>query len=141
MRVCKLPRFMDGSIGPIMEIFEISGLPIHMVPHFHKRNVYIKRKLQLRRNQKCIALVRGKPPPTCAGLQTTPGSIGPRMEICENSGLTNPFVPHLHQKNGYIKRMLRVWRAVKCDALISAETVLTIARPQTTLFHGEQYRV
>ena len=34
-------------------------------------------------NKKCIALVRGTTPPTCADLQTTPfygGSIRPRKE-------------------------------------------------------------
>ena len=39
---------------------------------FLQGNVYIKRKLRVLRTQKCIALVRGKTPPTCAGLQTTP---------------------------------------------------------------------
>ena len=55
-----------------MNIYEYSGLPIPRVPRFHKRNVYIKRKLRVWRAQKCIALVRGKTTPTCAGLQTMP---------------------------------------------------------------------
>ena len=63
------------------------------------------------------------------------------MEICEISGLPIPMVPRLHQSNGYIKRKLRVWRAQKCIALVGAETVLTRAGPQTTPFHGGQYRV
>ena len=67
-------------------------------------------------------------------------SMGPRMEICENSGLLILMVPRLHQSNGYIKRGLRVWRAQKCIALVNAETVLTSAWPQTTPFHGWQYR-
>ena len=57
-----------------------------------------------------------------------------------NFGPTNSMVPRLHQSNSHIKRKLRVWRAQKCIALIGAETVLTSAGPQTTPFHGGQYR-
>ena len=67
-------------------------------------------------------------------------SIGPRMEICETSGLPIPIEPHLHQSNCYIKAKLRVWRAQKCNALVGAETVLISAEPHTTLFDGVQYR-
>ena len=51
------------------------------------------------------------------------------------------MVPHLHQTNGYIKRKLRVYRTQKCKAIVGAETVLSSAMPQTTPFHGGQYRV
>ena len=68
------------------------------------------------------------------------GSKGIGMEICETSGLPIPMVPRLHQRNGYIKSKLRVWRAQKCIALVGAETVLTSAGSQTTPFHGAQYR-
>ena len=68
------------------------------------------------------------------------GSKGLRMEICEILGLPIPMVPRLHQSNGYIKSKLRVWTAQKCIALVGAETVLTSAGPQTTPFHGGQYR-
>ena len=67
-------------------------------------------------------------------------SIGPRMEICETSGVPIPMVPCLHQSNGYIKRKLRVCRAQKCNALVGAEAVLTSAGPQSTPFYGGQYR-
>ena len=63
------------------------------------------------------------------------------MEICEPSGLLIPMVPRLHQSNGYIKRKLWVWRAQKSIALVGTETLLTSAGPQTTPFHGGQYRV
>ena len=66
------PFFMGGSTGSGMEICETSGPPISMVPRLHQSNVYIKRKLRVWRAQKCIALVRGKTPSTCTGLQTTP---------------------------------------------------------------------
>ena len=68
------------------------------------------------------------------------GSTGPRMEICVSSGLPMGMVPHFHKTNVYIKRKLHVWRAQKCNAIVSAETVLTSAVPQTTPFHGGQYR-
>ena len=58
------------------------------------------------------------------------------MEICETSGLPIPMVPHLHQRNVYIKRKLGEWRAQKCNTMFGADTVLTSAGPQTTLFHG-----
>ena len=63
------------------------------------------------------------------------GHVGPRMEICETSALPIPMVPRLHQSNGYIKTKLRAWRVQKCIALVGADTVLTTAWPQTTLFH------
>ena len=69
------------------------------------------------------------------------GSIGSREEICENSGLPNPMVPRLHQWNGHIKRKLLEWRVQKRFALVGADTVLTSAVPQTTPYHGGQYRV
>ena len=122
MRVFKLPRFMGGSIGPRMEICETSGLPIPMVPRLHQSNGYMKRKLRVWRAHKCIALVGAETVLTSAGPQTTPfhgGHIGPRIEIFETSGLPIPMVPRLHQRNGYIKRKLRVWRAQKCIALIT----------------------
>ena len=64
------------------------------------------------------------------------GSIGPRMEICENLGLPIPLVPRLFQRNGYIKRKIRAWRFQKCIALVGADTVLITAWPPTTPFHG-----
>ena len=69
------------------------------------------------------------------------GSIGPRMEICETSVLPITMVTRLHQSNVCIKRNLRVWRVQKCIALLGEDTVLTSAVPQTTPFHGGQYRV
>ena len=64
------------------------------------------------------------------------GGIGPRMEICGNSGLHIPMVPRLHQSNGCMKRKLRAWRVQKCIALVGANTVLTSSGPETTPFHG-----
>ena len=43
-----------------------------MVPCFHQGNTYMKRKLQVGRDQKYIPLVGGKASLTFAGCQTTP---------------------------------------------------------------------
>ena len=45
LRSFKLPTFMYRHIGPRMEISEISGLSIAMVPCLHQNNIRIKRKL------------------------------------------------------------------------------------------------
>ena len=100
MRGQKLPLFMGGSIGPRMEIFETSGLPIPTVLSLHQSNGYIKRKLRVWRAQKCIALVGPETVLTSAGPQIAPfhvgGSVGPRMEIFETSGVPVLMVQRLH---------------------------------------------
>ena len=68
------------------------------------------------------------------------GSIGSGMEICEISGPPISMVPRLHQSSVYIKRKLQVWRAQKCIPLVRGKNPLTRTGPQTTLFHGWQYR-
>ena len=126
-----------------MEISENSGLPIPIVLRLHQSNGYNKRKLCVLRVQKCNALVGAETVPTVrvGKLPRFMGiSKGPRMEICETSGLPIPMVPRLHQSNSYMKGKLGVWRAEKCNALVGAETVLTSAEIQTTQFHGVQYR-
>ena len=45
--------------------------PISMVPCLHQGNIYIKRKLQVWRDQKCIPLVGAITILTCAGRQNT----------------------------------------------------------------------
>ena len=93
--------------------------------------------------KKCIALFGAETVLTSAVPQTTPfhgGSIRPRMVIFEILGLLIPMVLCLYKSNGYMKRKPRVWRAQKCISLVGAETILTRAGPQTTLFHGGQER-
>ena len=139
VRGTKLPCFMGVSKRTRMEICGISGLPVPMVSRLHQRNVYIKRKLRAWRFQKVLPLwvqipylaVRGRKLPRFMG-----SSIRSRLEICENSALPIPMVPHLHQSNGYIKRKLRALRVQKCIALVGADTILSSAGPQTTRFHG-----
>ena len=43
IRACKLAAFMQRQIGPTMEIWGNSGLPITMVPCLHQSNVHTKR--------------------------------------------------------------------------------------------------
>ena len=79
---------------------------------------------------------------TSTGLQTTPSqwcSIGPRMEICVNSGVPFGMVPRFHQRNFYIKRKLREWRIPKCTLLLGGKGVLTCTGLQTTPFHAIQH--
>ena len=66
LRGHRVSHFIRGSIEPRMEIYEISCLPIPMVPRLHKSNGYIKRKLRVWRAQKCIALVCAQSVPTTA---------------------------------------------------------------------------
>ena len=113
-----------------------------MVPCLHLSNVYIKRKLQVWRVQKCIPLVGANTVPTCSGLQlrhVKQASIRPRTEIWGNPGLPFAMVPFFHQSNVYIKRKLQVWRALKCIPLVAANTALTCTFRQTTPSHVSQY--
>ena len=45
---------------------------ITMVPFLQQGNIYIKSKLRVWRDQKCISLVGAKTPLTCAGRQSIP---------------------------------------------------------------------
>ena len=54
-----------------MEIYEISGLLISMVPHLHQSNGYIKRKLRVWRAQQCNGLIGAENVLTSAGPQIT----------------------------------------------------------------------
>ena len=144
VRVSKLSHFMGGRIGLRMEICEISGLTIPMVLRLHQTMLISKGSYRYGKLENVLSLsvqkqylpVRARKLPRFIG-----GSIGSGIEICENSGLPIPMVTRLHQSNGHIKMKLRVWRAQKCIDFVGAETVLTSAGPQTTLFHGGQYRV
>ena len=71
MRAVKIPCIEGGRIGPSTEsCINCDGL-ISMVPCLHQGNIYIKRKLQVWRDQKCIPLVGAITPLTCAGCQST----------------------------------------------------------------------
>ena len=72
MRAVIIPRLEVGSIGPRRESLVNLDGPIAMVPCLHQGNIYIKRKLQLCRDQKCIPLVGAITPLNCAGHHNTP---------------------------------------------------------------------
>ena len=85
---------MGVSIGTRMEICEISGLPIPMVPRLHQNNGYIKRKLRLWRAQKYIALVGEDTVLTSVGLHHT--TFHAWKYRAENGNMRNfgPTNPH-----------------------------------------------
>ena len=78
---------MEEVIVPRTETCMNWGGPIAMVPCLHQKNVYIKRKLRVWREQEYIPLVRAENPLTCASWQTTP-SHGGRYRA-ENGNLRN----------------------------------------------------
>ena len=115
-----------------------------MVPCLHQGNIYIKRKLRVWRDQKCIPIVGGITQLNCAGRHNTPSRgkqfIGSRTESLVNWDGPMAMVPCLHQGNIYIKTKLRVWRDQKCIPLVGAIIPFTCAGRQNTPSRGRQYR-
>ena len=106
VRAVKLLRLKGVGIGPKTKTCVNWGEPIAMVLGLHQGNIYMKRKIRVWRDQKCVALVGGKSPLTCAGRQTTRLKgvcIRPRPETCVNSGGPIAMVPCLHQGSIYNK--------------------------------------
>ena len=60
VRAYKLHSFVQRRIGPTMDFWGNSGVPIVMVPCLHQDNIYIKRKLRVWRAQKCDFVSRCK---------------------------------------------------------------------------------
>ena len=141
MQAVKIPRVEGGSIGPSTESCINFDGPISMVPCLHQGNIYIKRKLRVWRNQKCIPLVGAITPLNCAVRHNTPSrSIGPRTESLVIWDGPMAMVPCLHQGNIYTKRKLRVWRDQKCIPLVGAIIPLTCAGRQNTPSRRRKYR-
>ena len=67
--------YQGVGIGPRTQTCANLGGPIAMVPCLYRGNIYIKRKLRVRIDQKCISLVGSNPPLTCAGRQTAPSQL------------------------------------------------------------------
>ena len=65
-------RLEVGSIGPRMESLVNWDGPMDIVPCLHQGNIYIKRKLRVWREQKCIPLVGATTTLTCVGRHNTP---------------------------------------------------------------------
>ena len=126
-----------------MEICGNWGLHIAMVQCLYQSNDYMKRKLREWTAQKCNFPVRAKTVPSGAGLQITPFFAEPYRadnEKCGNWGLPITMVPCLHLSNDYIKRKLRVWKAQKCNFLVSAKNVPTGRGLQIATFLAAPYR-
>ena len=156
VRADKLPCLKGLSIGSRKETCANWGGPIPMVPCLHLGNIYIKKKLRLWIDQKCIPLLCVKTPLTYADHQATPSKgtqyravkllclkrvgIGPRTETTVNWGGPIPMVPCLHLGNIDVKRKLRLWIDQKCIPLLCVKTPLTYADHQTTPSKGTQYR-
>ena len=109
MRAVKLPRLKGVGIGPRTKTCVNWGGPITMVPSFHQGNIYIKRKVQVWREQKCAPLVGAQTLLTCAGCQTTPcqgsryrGKNGNLHKLAWTYRHGTMFAPrqYLYQKEG-----------------------------------------
>ena len=72
MRTVIFPHVERGSIGPRTESCVFCDGPISMVPCLLQGNIYIKMKLRVWREQKCIPLVRAITPLNCEGRLNTP---------------------------------------------------------------------
>ena len=114
-----------------------------MVTCLHQGNIYIKRKLRVWRDQKCIPLVYAITPLNCATViipRLEGGSIGPRTESRVFCDGPISIVPCFHQGNIYTIRKLRVWRDQKCIPLVGAITPLKCEGRQNTPSRVRQYR-
>ena len=113
-----------------------------MVPFFHQGNIYIKRKLRVWRDQKCIPLVGAITPLNCAGRHNTPSrerqnraKNGKFGKLGRTYGHGTVFAPRK-----YTKRKLRVWKDQKCIPLVGAITPLNCGGRHKTPSRGRQYR-
>ena len=142
MQAVKIPCLERGSIGPSTESCINCDGPISMVPCLHQGNIYIKRKLRVWRDQKCIPLVGGITPLNCAGRDNTP-SRG-RQYRAQNGKFGKLGRTYRHDTvfapRKYTKRKLRVWRDQKCIPLVGAIIPLTCAGRESTRSRGRQYR-
>ena len=115
-----------------------------MVPCLYQSNVYIKRKLQVWRVQKCIPLLGAKTTLTCAGLQTTPSHVSQYRAANGNLRKSRPSFRHASvfgpKQCLYQNEATDIWRVQKCIFLVGAKTALICARLQTTPSHVSQYR-
>ena len=95
-----------------------------MVPCLHQGNIYAKRKLRVWRDQKCILLVGGTTPLTCAGRQNTQsrerqyrahnGKLGKLGRTCEHGTVFAPR-KYLHQKEATGMERPEMCSASRCN--------------------------
>ena len=143
MRSVIIPHLEGGSIGPSTESCINCDVPISMVPCWHQKNIYTKRKLRVWINQKWIPLVGAITPLTCAGRQNTPsrgryyraqnGKLG---KLGRTYGSGTVFAPrkYFHQKEA------TGMGDQKCIPLVGVITPFTCAGRQNTPSRGRQYR-
>ena len=114
-----------------------------MVPCLHQSNVYIKRKLQVWRVQKCIPLVGGKTALACVGRKTTLSHVsqyrGENGNL-QKSGSTFRHGTVFAPKQRLYQKEARDMQRPKMHSSIYANTALTCACRQTTPSHVSQYR-
>ena len=113
-----------------------------MVPCFHQRNIYTKRKLRAWRDQKCIPLVVSITPLNSADRESTP-SRGRRYRA-KNGKLPKLGRTYRHGSvlapRKYLYQKLRAWRDQKCISLVGAITPLLCAGRRNTPSRLMQYR-
>ena len=124
MRAVKITRLDGGSIGPSTESCINCDALISMVWCLHQGNIYIKRKLRVWRDQKCIPLVGAIIALTCAGRQNTPprgrqyraqyGKFGKLGRTC---GHGTVFAPrkYLYQKEATGMERPEMYSVSRCN--------------------------
>ena len=114
-----------------------------MVPCLHQGNIYIKRKLRVWTDQKCISLVGAKSPLTCVGRQSTVcqgrqyrGGNGNLRKFGRTYGHGTVFAPrqYLHEKEATGMESPKIYFPSRCkkppylcgpsEYRVSKETVL-----------------
>ena len=124
MRAVKIPRLEGGSIGPSTESCIKYNGPISMVPCLHQGNIYIKRKLQVWRDQKCIPLVGAITPINCAGRHNTPSrgrqyrvQNGKFCKLGRTYGHGTVFAPrkYLYQKEATGMERPEIYSVSRCN--------------------------
>ena len=124
MRAVKIPHLEEGSIGPSTESCINCDGPISMVPCLHQGNIYIKRKLRVWRDQKCIPLVGPITPLNCAGRHNTPSrgrqyraQYGKFGKLGRTYGHGTVFAPrkYLHQKEATGMKRPEMYSVSRCN--------------------------
>ena len=136
VRAVKLPLLKGGGIGPRTETCINWGGAIVMVPCLHQGNIYIKRKLRIRKDQKCIPQVGAKTPLTCANCQPTPSQRRRYRAVNGNlrklgwtyrHGIVFAPIQYLTQKEATGIKRPEMYFPSPC-----AKTIVTCAGRQTT---------
>ena len=124
MRAVKIARLDGGSIGPSTESCINCDGPISMVPFLHQENIYIKRKLRVWRDQKCIPSVGAITPLNCAGRHNTPSrgrqyraQNGKFGKLGRTYGHGTVFAPrkYLHQKEATGMERAEMYSVSRCN--------------------------